>query len=217
MFRSTRIRNVGPVTTTIVRLLIDHGYIAIFALMLLESACIPIPSEVTMLVGGALTEATFVHMTGAHPLNVVAVALVGTFGNLVGSWIAWAIGYRGGRPLVEHVGRYVRLDTKHLDRSEQWFAHYGAVSVFAARLLPAVRTFISLPAGMARMSFRRFTTYTIVGCLPWTFALAFIGKALGSQWTRAEHDLKPLTYVVITALLALVAWAFVRRHYRRNV
>src|SRR5215831_14759742 len=115
--------------------------------MVLESACIPIPSEVTMLFGGALATEAVASSLGVAPLNFVLVALVGTLGNLVGSWIAYGVGYAGGRPLVERYGKFIFLREHELDRAEAWWGDHGEAAVFFSRMLPVVRTFISLPAG----------------------------------------------------------------------
>jgi membrane protein DedA with SNARE-associated domain len=191
----------------------DYGYLAVFVLMVLESACIPIPSEVTMLFGGAAANATFAANLPGHPrpLNFLVVGLLGTLGNLVGSWIAYGVGKAGGRPLIERWGRYIFLRPHELDRAEVWFDEHGQAAVFVSRLLPVVRTFISLPAGVAEMPFGRFSTYTFAGCLPWTFALAGIGYALGSRWTTVEKYFRPISIVVGILLLAAFVWWLVRR------
>jgi membrane protein DedA with SNARE-associated domain len=196
----------------------DYGYLAIFVLMVLESACIPIPSEITMLFGGAAANATFAaNLPGSPPpLNFLLVGLVGTLGNLVGSWIAYWVGREGGRPLVERWGRFVFLRPHELDRAEAWFADHGDMAVFVSRLLPVVRTFISLPAGVAEMPFVRFSVYTFLGCLPWTFALAGVGYALGSQWTQVERYFRPISIVVGTMIVAAAAvWLFRRSRQKR--
>jgi membrane protein DedA with SNARE-associated domain len=182
-------------------IILEYGLLAVFVLMLLESACVPIPSEVTMLFGGALANADFVASLGqeGRHLNFVAVGLAGTLGNLVGSWIAWAVGWRGGRPLIE------------LDRAEVWFDRHGEAAVFVSRLLPVVRTFISLPAGIAEMPFVRFSVYTFLGCLPWTFALTALGYALGSQWEVVERFLRPISVAIALLVLAAAAWWLYRR------
>src|SRR6266536_6104536 len=138
---------------------LQYGYLAVFVLMVLESACLPVPSEVTMLFGGALANGAFLTSLGheGHHLNFVVVALAGTAGNLVGSWVAWGVGYLGGRPLIERWGRYVFLRQDELDRAEVWFDRHGQLAVLVSRLLPVVRTFISLPAGIAEMRFARFS------------------------------------------------------------
>jgi membrane protein DedA with SNARE-associated domain len=181
--------------------------------MMLESACIPIPSEVTMLFGGALANPSFVASLGAEGqhLNFVAVGLAGTFGNLVGSWIAWGVGWRGGRPLIERWGRYVFLRKHELDRAEVWFQRHGEAAVFVSRLLPVIRTFISLPAGIAEMPFVRFSVYTFLGCLPWTFALTALGYALGSQWHVVDRYLRPISIVIAVLVAAAAGWWLYRR------
>ena len=197
------------ITDTILR----YGLLAIFVLMALESACIPIPSEITMLFGGALANASFVASLGAEGqhLNFVAVGLAGTFGNLVGSWIAWGVGWRGGRPLIERWGRYVFLRKHELDRAEVWFDRHGEAAVFVSRLLPVIRTFISLPAGIAEMRFLRFSVYTFLGCLPWTFALAALGYLLGSQWHVVDKFLRPISIVIAVLVVVAAGWWLYRR------
>jgi membrane protein DedA with SNARE-associated domain len=193
--------------------ILQYGLLAIFVLMALESACIPIPSEITMLFGGALANAGFVASLGAEGkhLNFVAVGLAGTFGNLVGSWIAWGVGWRGGRPLIERWGRYVFLRKHELDRAEVWFGRHGEAAVFVSRLLPVIRTFISLPAGIAEMPFVRFSVYTFLGCLPWTFALAALGYALGSQWHVVDRFLRPISIVIAVLVAVAAGWWLYRR------
>ncbi|MGQ0669716.1 MAG: DedA family protein [Actinomycetota bacterium] len=188
-----------------------YGYVAVFVLMVLESACIPIPSEVTMLFGGALASAAFVG--GGRELDLVAVALVGAIANLVGSWLAYWAGYGGGRPLIERWGRYVLLRPHEIDRAHDWFQRHGEAAVFSSRLLPVVRTFISLPAGVARMPFARFSLYTLLGCLPWTFALAWAGYLLGENWERAESFLRPFSVVIAVVVAGGIAW-WIRRRVR---
>jgi membrane protein DedA with SNARE-associated domain len=181
--------------------------------MVLESACIPVPSEITMLFGGALANAGFVASIGqeGRHLNFVAVGLAGTVGNLVGSWIAWGVGWRGGRPLIERWGRYVFLRRHELDRAEVWFERHGEAAVFVSRLLPVIRTFISLPAGIAEMPFVRFSLYTFLGCLPWTFALTGLGYALGGQWQQVERFLRPVSILVAVLVAAAAGWWLYRR------
>jgi membrane protein DedA with SNARE-associated domain len=196
----------------------DYGYLAVFVLMVIESACIPIPSEVTMLFGGAAANATFAATIPGHPahLNFLLVGLLGTVGNLVGSWLAYSVGRRGGRPLIERWGRYVLLRPHEIDRAEVWFERHGHEAVFVSRLLPVVRTFISLPAGVAEMPFGKFTAYTFAGCLPWTFALAGVGYALGSKWTTVERFIRPIGIAFAVLIVAVIAWWFVKRYRERR-
>ena len=194
-----------------------YGYAAIFLLMLLESACIPIPSEVTMLVGGALTRIAFAGP--GHELNLVAVALSGIGGNLAGSLVAYWVGAAGGRPLIDRFGRYLLIRPHEVDRAHAWFERRGQGAVFAARLLPVIRTFISLPAGVARMPARRFTLYTLLGCVPWVFGLTILGAALGARWDRADGYIQPIGWLLALGLAAGIAvwvarrWAVVRAEY----
>lgn len=196
----------------------DYGYLAVFLLMVLESACIPIPSEVTMLFGGAAANAAFAATIPGHPahLNFLLVGLVGTVGNLVGSWLAYWVGRRGGRPLIERWGRYVFLRPHEIDRAEAWFERHGHEAVFVSRLLPVVRTFISLPAGVAEMPFGKFTAYTFAGCLPWTFALAGVGYGLGSRWTTVEKFIRPIGIVLGVLIVAAIAWWLVKRYREKR-
>lgn len=186
-----------------------YGYLAIFLLMVLESACVPIPSEVTMLFAGALVSASFLAVH--QRLDFVAVALIGTAGNLVGSWLAYWAGYAGGRPLLVRWGRYLLLSRREIDRAHDWFERYGHEAVFFARLLPVARTFISLPAGVARMSFARFTAYTLLGCLPWCFVLTFLGFKLGERWDEVEAVLRPFSWFIAAAIVVAIGWWVWRR------
>jgi membrane protein DedA with SNARE-associated domain len=187
----------------------DYGYVAIFVLMLLESACIPIPSEVTMVFGGALTSSAFA--AAGKELDFVAVVAVGTMANLVGSWLAYWVGLAGGRPLIERWGRYVLVRRHEVDRAHAWFERHGEAAVFFSRLLPVVRTFISLPAGVAGMPFLRFSLYTFIGCLPWSLALTGAGFLLGENWETFEAYFQPVSIAVGALLLALIVWWVVRR------
>ena len=166
-----------------------------------------------MLFGGAAANATFAATLPGHPahLNFILIGLVGTLGNLVGSWIAYGVGRVGGRPLIERWGKFVFLREHELDRAETWFADHGQAAVFFSRLLPVVRTFISLPAGVAEMPLGTFSLYTVAGCVPWTFALAGIGYALGSRWDTVAKYFRPVSLVVAVVMVAGLAWWLVRR------
>lgn len=186
-----------------------YGYVAIFVLMLLESACIPIPSEVTMLFGGALVTAPL--LGPGEQLALWPVVIAGTAGNVVGSWLAYWLGAAGGRPLVDRWGRYLLIRPHELDRAHGWFERRGPVTVFVGRLLPVVRTFISVPAGVARMDLRRFTFYTVLGCLPWCLALAWAGSLVGERWDEIETALRPFSWAIAVACAAAVVWWIARR------
>jgi membrane protein DedA with SNARE-associated domain len=201
----------GFVTQEVLR----YGYAAIFVLMLLESACVPVPSEVTMLFGGALATAAF---AGAgQQLDLVAVIAAGVLGNLVGSLLAYWVGYAGGRSLAVRWGRYLLIRPHEIDRAHDWFEHHGEAAVFFGRLLPVVRTFISLPAGVARMNVWKFSLYTLLGCIPWTAGLAWAGYALGHRWNEVERVMRPFAWIIGGLLLVGIAvwiwrrWRVVRR------
>ncbi len=189
-----------------------YGYVAIFVLMLLESGCVPIPSEVTMLFGGALATAGFAG-AGTH-LDFVAVALVGSAGNLAGSLLAYWVGYVGGRSLAVRWGRFLLIRPHEIDRAHEWFERHGEAAVFFGRLLPVVRTFISLPAGVARMNLWKFSLYTLLGCLPWTFGLTWLGYSLGDRWDEVERIIRPFAWA-IAALLAAAVAVWIWRRWRQ--
>jgi len=163
-----------PIVDFAVNVVGDLGLLGVFVLMVLESACIPIPSEATMLFAG------FNVSEGEYTL--IAVTLVGTFGNLVGSWIAYGVGYYGRVDILEKHGRKLHVKPSHLAAADRYFEKYGDATVFFTRMLPIIRTFISLPAGVARMPFVRFSVLTFLGCLPWVFMLACIGQQVGANW-----------------------------------
>ena len=179
---------------------IDHlGVAGVFVLMVLESACIPIPSEATMLFAG------FTVSHGDHTLWSMVVA--GVLGNLVGSWIAYGVGYAGRIELLE---RRLRVKRHHLELADRWFAKYGDWAVFFSRLLPVVRTFISLPAGVARMPFWRFSALTVAGCVPWVLALAFIGDQVGARWTKWRDALHYVDYAMAALIIVGILYAVAR-------
>lgn len=186
-----------------------YGYIAIFLLMLAESACIPFPSEVTMLVGG------FYAADGR--LDFFLVGAAGVLGNLVGSWLAYALGRATGRELLDRYGKYVLIRSHDVDRAEIWWGKHGEAATFFSRLLPVIRTFISLPAGIARMPFGKFTAYTFLGVIPWNFGLTYVGVVVGDNWERVLHYFNIPT-LIIAALVAGGAgfWYLGRRRQRRS-
>jgi membrane protein DedA with SNARE-associated domain len=190
----------------------DYGYVAIFVLMVLESACVPLPSEVTMLFGGALTAAAFAG-TGTQ-LDFWLVVAAGTAGNLAGSWLAYWAGAAGGRRLVDRFGRYLLVRPHELDRAHRWFERHGETTVFVSRLLPVVRTFISLPAGVAGMPFWRFTVYTLAGCLPWCLLLAWLGRVFGQNWESVQRTLEPVSWAIAAVIVAAAA-VYVARRWRK--
>jgi membrane protein DedA with SNARE-associated domain len=187
-----------------------YGYLAIFLLMVAESACIPIPSELIMTFGGALAAGT---VPGTH-LNLIAVIVAGVAGNVVGSYIAWAVGRYAGQAALRRWGRRVWLREHDIDRANLWFDRYGTRAVLIGRVLPVVRTFISLPAGFANMNPVRFGVYTTIGCIPWTAALAYAGYAVGANWQTIVNGFHGPTYIVaavVVIVLAVIVWRYARR------
>jgi membrane protein DedA with SNARE-associated domain len=185
----------------------DLGLAGVFVLMLLESACIPLPSEATMLFAGF-------NVDKGHYSLFAAVA-VGVLGNLVGSWIAYAVGYFGRVEWLEQHGRKIHVKPEHLAWADRWFARWGAPAVFFSRMLPIIRTFISLPAGVARMPFWRFTVLTLLGCIPWVLLLTFIGKQAGANWTNWKNHLHYVDYAVVALVVIGAIWLFLRARRRR--
>jgi len=154
------------------------GYAGVILLMAIESACIPLPSEIIMPFAGYLV------YTGRF--NLWAVGVAGAFGCVIGSLVAYWVGMYGGRPFIEKYGRYLLVSRHDLDLADRWFARYGEIIVFASRLLPVIRTFIAFPAGVARMNLTRFVIYTFAGSLPWCLGLAYVGQLLGEQWDKND-------------------------------
>ncbi len=195
----------------IVQTLVHYGYAAVFALMALQAACIPIPSEATMALGGAAASATFVVATlgAGHPrLNLAFVVVAGVLGDLAGSWVSYWVGRVGGRPLVERFGKRILLREHELERAERWFARYGERTVFVSKLIPLARSFVSVPAGVAEMPFAKFSLFVVLGTLPFATGIAWLGYAFGDTIVR---DFRPVTIVIAALLVVLVAWWFVRR------
>jgi membrane protein DedA with SNARE-associated domain len=186
----------------------DLGIAGIFALMVPESACIPIPSEATMLFAG------FNVSEGKYTL--LAAVAAGVAANVIGSWIAYAIGYYGRLELLEKHGRKLHIKKEHIDWADRWFSRHGEATVFFARMLPIIRTFISLPAGAARMPFWRFTLFTTLGCIPWVFLLAFIGKSAGDNWVDWKDNLHYVDYAVAALIVVGIVYLIVRSRRRRR-
>jgi membrane protein DedA with SNARE-associated domain len=195
-----------PIVEFATNVVADLGLAGVFVLMLFESACIPIPSEATMLFAG------FNVSKGEYSL--VAVTLVGSFANLVGSWLAYAVGYYGRVDLLEKHGRKLHIKPEHLHWADRWFERHGDATVFFTRMLPIIRTFISLPAGVARMPFWRFSVLTFAGCVPWVFMLAFIGQQVGANWEDWKDSLHYFDYAVAAAIVLGVAYLILKRRRR---
>ena len=203
---------IASITDPIVNVAVDvvdaMGLPGVFMLMVLESACIPVPSEATMLFAG------FNVSNGEYSLG--AAVAVGTLGNLVGSWIAYWVGYAGRVDVLEKHGKKLHIKKSHLEWADRWFERHGDATVFFTRMLPIIRTFISLPAGVARMPFWRFSLLTVAGCLPWVLLLTFIGKQAGDNWESWKDNLHYVDYAVGAAILGGIAYLILRARRRRG-
>jgi membrane protein DedA with SNARE-associated domain len=186
------------------------GYWGIVLLMAIESACIPLPSEIIMPFSG--------YLVSRGEMNLWLVGIAGAFGCVVGSIGAYYVGMYGGRPFIEKYGRYVLVSRHDLDLADRWFAKYGEAIVFISRLLPAVRTFIAFPAGVARMNMTRFIAYTFAGSLPWCLGLAYVGQKLGEQWDKDErlkNWFHRFDFVIGIVGVLLVTW-WIWRHIKHS-
>jgi membrane protein DedA with SNARE-associated domain len=202
---------IATLAGIIIAVISKTGYLGVLLLMTIESACIPLPSEIIMPFAGYLV------YTGRFSLLWAATA--GAIGCNLGSVIAYEIGCYGGRPLVERYGSRIFLGRHELEMAERFFQRFGAAAVFFGRLLPVIRTFIALPAGMARMPRLRFHIYTFAGSWPWCYGLAWIGMKLGEQWDkdpRLKQWFHRLDAVIILLLLAGATW-FVWAHWKGRV
>ena len=196
-----------------------NGYLAVFLLMAVGSACIPIPAEVVCVFGGALASSGFVAVALNEPaqqLSFWGVVAAGVGGSMVGSWVAYGVGYAGGRPLIDRWGRYLLLRPHEIDRAHAWFERRGELAVFVARLVPVIRGVISLPAGVARMSFWRFSLYSFLGQIPFVAGFTWAGYLLGERWDVVDRYLRPIAIAVAVLLVGAVAWWYSRRRSRRG-
>jgi membrane protein DedA with SNARE-associated domain len=184
-----------------------YGYLAIFLLMTAESALIPFPSEVTMLVGG--------WYSADGTLSFFWVVTAGVAGNVIGSWLAYGLGRKTGRELLDRYGRYVLIRSHDVDKAEVWWAKHGDAATFFSRLLPVVRTFISLPAGIAKMPFGKFTLYTFLGVVPWTLALTWVGVVVEDNWEKVLSYFNLPSLLIGAVVLAGVVWWLLRRRKAR--
>ncbi|MBA2705245.1 MAG: DedA family protein [Blastocatellia bacterium] len=190
----------------IVAVISTLGYSGIVLLMAIESACIPLPSEIIMPFSG--------YLVSTGQMNLWLVALAGAVGCVLGSLVAYWVGMKGGRPLIEKYGRYLLVSKHDLDLADRWFEKRGEIIVFVSRMLPAIRTFIAFPAGVARMNLKRFVIYTFAGSFPWCLGLAYAGQKLGEKWNK-DDTLKTwfhrLDFLIGIAAVILVAW-WIWRH-----
>ena len=197
---------LSSLTNFIINTISNSGYLGIFFLMVAESALIPIPSEVIMPFSG--------YLVSTGKFNAIFVILAGSIGNLIGSWIAYFVGLRLGREFILRYGKYVLLKKSHLELTESYFTKYGDRSTFISRLLPAIRTYISLPAGVANMNLKKFSIYTIAGSLIWNTMLTYVGIKLGSEWTNIRQYSDYIdAAVVVGAIIVIIV--FVKK-YRKE-
>ena len=196
---------IAIVATWIISVISTMGYGGILLLMVIESACIPLPSEIIMPFAG------FLVFKGE--LTLWLVALAGAVGCVIGSIPAYYVGMYGGRPLAEKYGKYILLSKNDLDMADRLFAKYGEIIIFIARLLPAVRTFIAFPAGVARMNMPKFIMYTFIGSLIWCWLLAYAGMKFGEHWDKLKVYFHEFHYVIIVAGVIFLIW-YVRRHFK---
>jgi membrane protein DedA with SNARE-associated domain len=197
----------GPIVDFATDVVADLGLAGIFVLMLLDSACIPTSSEAIMLFAG------FEVASGRFTMLEIVVA--GVAGNVVGSWIAYGIGYFGRIELIERHGKWLHVTPKQIAWADRWFERYGASTVFFSRMVPVVRTFISLPAGVAKMPFGKFTLYSTLGIIPWVAAFAVLGEQVGHRWDDWQEKLHYLDYVILAAAVLGVAYWLIRRRRAR--
>ncbi len=199
---------IGILSAFIVATILRFGYVGIVLLMAIESACIPLPSEIIMPFSG--------YLVYKGEFNLWLVGIAGAFGCVMGSLVAYWVGMYGGRPLIEKYGRFILISRHDLDLADRWFASFGEIIFFASRLLPVIRTFIAFPAGVARMNLKRFIIYTFAGSLPWCLGLAYVGQKLGEKWNK-DDTLKTwfhrFDFLIGIAGVLLAAW-WIWRHIR---
>jgi membrane protein DedA with SNARE-associated domain len=210
---------ISALAAFIIAVISKTGYLGVLLLMAIESACIPLPSEVIMPFAGYLVNAGHLDPLTHIKFSLVLVATAGALGCNLGSVIAYEIGHYGGRPLVERYGSYIFLGRHELEMADRFFSRFGAMAVLIGRLLPVIRTFIALPAGIAKMPRLRFHVFTFIGSWPWCFVLAWVGMKLGERWDtdpRLKEWFHRMDAVIILLLLAGITW-FVWSHWKGRV
>jgi membrane protein DedA with SNARE-associated domain len=214
---------VHAITEAVTGVIGDYGLYAVFLLMFVD-AVLPAASELVMVYGGAVAAGAFagseVTVFGSEIESTawayVAIALAGTIGYTLGSILGWAIGLYGGRPYLERHGRWLHVTPEKLDKADEWFERYGDATVFVSRMLPVVRSFVSIPAGIGEMPLGRYTVLTFLGTLPWCFGLAAVGVALGSQWEEFHESFRYADYAIVALVIAGIAALAYRTHRRRT-
>jgi membrane protein DedA with SNARE-associated domain len=214
---------VHAITEAVTGVIGDYGLYAVFLLMFVD-AILPAASELVMVYAGAVAVGAFpgseVTLFGEEIESTawayVVIALAGTVGYTLGSILGWAIGRYGGRPYLERHGRWLHVTPEKLDKAEVWFERYGDATVFVSRMLPVVRSFVSIPAGIGEMPLGRYTVFTFAGTIPWCFGLAGVGLALGSQWEEFHSSFRYADYAIVALVVAGVAALLYRTHRRRT-
>lgn len=199
---------VEYVSNIVIHLIENLGYWGVFIGMTLESACIPLPSEVIMPFAG------FVVYEGK--MSLLGITIVGALGNLFGSLIAYFVGIKGGRPFLEKYGKYIFITHKNLETADRWFNTYGHEAVLISRVLPGIRTFISLPAGITHMDLKKFITYTFLGSLPWCFVLGYLGVQLGPRWDTIKGYFHVLDIIVILGIICFFTYLIYKHKKSRQ-
>ncbi|OGC76971.1 MAG: alkaline phosphatase [candidate division Zixibacteria bacterium RBG_16_50_21] len=197
---------LAPIAAWLVSVISTLGYFGIVLTMAIESACIPLPSEIIMPFSG--------YLVSAGRFNLWLTGIAGAMGCVIGSVIAYWAGIKGGRPFLEKYGRYVLISKHDLDNADKFFQKYGDWSIFISRLLPVIRTFISLPAGIAKMRFGRFVVLTFLGSLPWCLALAYIGQVMGENWEQIKVYFRKADIIIGVLIVTGLVW-FLYRHLRK--
>ncbi len=198
---------ISILTNFIIHVISSGGYVGVAALMAIESAAIPLPSEIIMPFAGFLV--------WQGRFNLFGVAIAGGVGSMIGSAITYAIGRYGGRPLVERYGKYLLISKQDIDTADRFFERFGGASTFIGRLLPVVRTFISIPAGIAKVNFTKFLAYSFIGSVIWSALLAYLGFKLGPAWLTLREKAHGLDYLIIALILLGAVW-WIYRHFRNR-
>jgi membrane protein DedA with SNARE-associated domain len=199
---------VNDVVNWCTHIIAVFGLPGIFALMFIESACIPIPAEATMMFAG--------FAVSQGKMGLAAAIVTGVAGNVAGAWVVYYVGLYGGRPFIDRYGKYVLLRHEHIEITERWFARYGAVAVAFCRIIPGVRSFVSLPAGVARMPLWKFTLFTAIGCVPFVAVLTVLGVKVGANWEQLSRQFKWLDYAVAAVVVGLIVWVVLRALGKRR-
>ena len=192
------------------------GYPGIFVLMTLGGMCLPVSREVILPFAGALVGQGRLVLFGEPLADTLMIALIGTLGCTFGAVFAYYAGLKGGRPLILRYGRYLRLNARHLEATERWFARYGDWAVLGCRMIPTVRTLISIPAGMAKMNLKKFVILTAIGSLPLNLALAYLGLGLGENWQVVESLYRPMETLAVTGLVVILVYCLWKRRAARK-